>query len=145
MAKVINLGRVRKANKRRSEEAQAEANRRKHGRTKAEKQAVAAEEARALRAHQGRQRVGHRADEPLSRALCSRCLAPVPVPAGIDLAGLVLRTVYASDDLAFPAAAMPKHPVHCRACCSDAVALVVQASVAESVAARREASATAEE
>lgn len=137
MAKVINLGRVRKANKRKAERIQADANRRKHGRTKAEKQVAAAEEARVQRAHQGRQLVRDQADEPLSQALCSRCLASVPMPTGIDLAALVLRTVYATDDLVFPAAATLGHPVYCHECSRETIALVVQSSVADSVAARR--------
>ena len=134
---VVNLRLARKRKLRAQSAAEADANRAKHGRTKAEKQVAAAEEARVQRAHQGRQLVRDQADEPLSQALCSRCLASVPMPTGIDLAALVLRTVYATDDLVFPAAATLGHPVYCHECSRETIALVVQSSVADSVAARR--------
>ena len=50
MAEIVNLRAARKARARSDREAKAEANRRKFGRTKAEKQADAAEKDRAGRA-----------------------------------------------------------------------------------------------
>lgn len=54
MAEIINLKRVRKAQQKSAKEAEAAQNRITHGRTKAEKIAARAENARAKRTHEGK-------------------------------------------------------------------------------------------
>lgn len=56
MAEVVNLRMARKAKKRTEAEAQAATNRAFHGRTKAQKQADAAEKARRAKAIDGAER-----------------------------------------------------------------------------------------
>ena len=131
MAKVINLRRARKAKEREDRLKQAEANRRKHGRSGGEKKAARAEVQRLERAHRGARREGR--DEP-REAVCARCLGPVAVPE-LSLEGQRERTVYAADDLAFPAIALPQGKTRCEACDADVVPLVVRAEVASSIAA----------
>ena len=54
MAEIVNLRRARKARDRAEQDLRAEANRRKFGRTRAEREATEAERARAEREHEGR-------------------------------------------------------------------------------------------
>ena len=55
MAEIVNLGRVRKAKARREKESEADANRRRFGRTKAEKIADRDAKTRASRSLEGKQ------------------------------------------------------------------------------------------
>jgi len=54
MAEIVNLRRARKSRDRAQAEKDAEANRRKFGRTKAEREQKNAEAARAMREHDGK-------------------------------------------------------------------------------------------
>ncbi len=56
MAEIVNLNRARKAKVRAGQQAQADANRQKFGRTKAEKEAEAARQALADRSLDGHRR-----------------------------------------------------------------------------------------
>ena len=58
MADIVNLRKARKAKTRAEADATAQANRIKHGRTKAEKDNAAANELKAQRKHEGHKRDG---------------------------------------------------------------------------------------
>jgi hypothetical protein len=68
------------------------------------------------------------------RAVCSRCLNPVTLPE-VEVRASDQRTVYASDDLAFPAVALVGHATPCSSCATDTLPLAVYVDTARSIAA----------